>query len=177
MRGEFIEVWSETWREIWSKLALQKTAPCDLFCELYDELICALKVKPSVQQLAEITNDPEISEEAFANTKAADLSSEWALILFLESTHGILDELGGNSLANYYFSLLEIFIDKFNLRYDLRRPCTLCPTLPGMFASLVCDLRMLTSHDAHLNSLMKDFENAVRNLRTDCSDGHAFKSK
>jgi len=51
---------------------------------------------------------------------------------------------------NRYFNLLAVFIDKFSLRYDLRRPCTLCPTLPGVFASLVRDLRVLMSQDAHL---------------------------
>lgn len=171
MRGEFIDVWSETWREIWSGMVLQKTAPPDLFCELYDELTSTLKVKPSVQQLAEITNDPERSEQEFANINNEDLSSEWALIKFLESAHDILDELGGNSLANYYFNLLESFIEKFNLRYNLRRPCMLCPTLPGIFDSLVCNLREATSHDAHLDNLMKDFENAIQDLRIDCSDG------
>ncbi|MGA9188533.1 MAG: hypothetical protein WB014_08255 [Methanosarcina sp.] len=170
MRGEFIEVWSETWREIWGKLALQKTAPSDLFCELYDELISALKVKPSVQQLAEITNDPERSEEAFANTKAEDISSEWALIDFLESAYETLDDLDGDSLANNYFNLLEEFVEKFNLRYDLRRPCTFCPTLPGIFVSLMCDLRKVTSQDIYLNNHMKDFENSIRDLRIDCSD-------
>ena len=40
-----------------------------------------------------------------------------------------------------------------------------------MFASLVRDLRVLTSQDAHLDALMKEFENAVRDLRHDCSDG------
>ena len=47
----------------------------------------------------------------------------------------------------------------------------LCPTLTGVFASLVRDLRVLTSQDTHLDVLMKDFENAVRDLRHDCSDG------
>jgi hypothetical protein len=173
MRGEFIEVWSETWREIWSKLALQDTAPNDLFCELYRELVSAFKVKPSDQQLlAEIINDSERSKEAFENTRAEVLSGERALIKYLENTNEILDDLGGDSLANHYFNLLEAFIEKFNLRYDLRRPCTLCPTLSGVFASLVRNMRTVTSQDAHLDSLMKDFENSVRGLRTDCSDGH-----
>src|SRR5262249_39510005 len=60
---------------------------------------------------------------------------------------------------------------KFSLRYDLRRPCMLCPTLPGVSASLLRDLRAVTSKDAHLDSLRKDFENALRDLRIDCSDG------
>ena len=49
-------------------------------------------------------------------------------------------------------------------------PCILCPTLPGVFASLVHDLRAITSQDMYLDSLMKDFEESVRDLRIDCSD-------
>jgi hypothetical protein len=44
--------------------------------------------------------------------------------------------------------------------------------LPGVFASLVHDLRAATSQNAHLDGLMKDFEGAIRDLRTNCSDGH-----
>ena len=40
-----------------------------------------------------------------------------------------------------------------------------------MFASLVRDLRLVTNQDAHLDSLMKEFENALRDLRTDNSAG------
>ena len=78
--------------------------------------------------------------------------------------------MGGDELSNRYFNLLSGFIDKFSLRYDLRRPCMLCPTLPGVFASLVGDLRALTNQDPHLDALMKDFEDAVRDLRHDGSE-------
>lgn len=171
MRGEFIGVWSETWREIWDDLAAHEAATNDLFCELYRELAAALKAPPSAQALADAIDDPVQSRKAFEETSAKDLSGERRLVAFLENAHAILDDLGGDPLANHYFNLLATFIDKFNLRYDLRRPCTLCPTLPGVFASLVRDLSAVTSQDAHLDSLMKDFENALRDLRTDCSDG------
>jgi hypothetical protein len=111
------------------------------------------------------------SREAFETTRADDFAGERAVVAFLETAHSALDELAGDELSNRYFNLLTGFIDKFSLRYDLRRPCTLCPTLPGVFASLVRDLRALTGRDAHLDALMKDFENAVRDLRHDCSDG------
>lgn len=74
------------------------------------------------------------------------------------------------SYRNANFHLLSGFIDKFNLRYDLRPPCVLCPTLPGVFASLVRDLGTLTSQVEHLDALMKDFEDAARDLRYDGSD-------
>jgi hypothetical protein len=33
------------------------------------------------------------------------------------------------------------------------------------------DIKTATSQDVHLDSLMKDFETAIRDLRDDCSDG------
>jgi hypothetical protein len=171
MRGEFIQVWSETWREIWEDLAIQDAAPNDLFCELYRELSVALKATPSAQELADIVDDPVRSKEAFENPVVDKLCGERGLVTFLESAHATLDDLGGDLLSNHYFNLLNAFIDKFSLRYDLRRPCTLCPTLPGVFASLVDDLRNRASEDSHLDTLMKEFEEAVRDLRYGCSDG------
>lgn len=48
MRGEFLAVWPVTWREIWSKLAKSPGAPEDMFCELYRELLPALKTPPDI---------------------------------------------------------------------------------------------------------------------------------
>jgi len=171
MHGEFIGVWSDTWREIWLPLVDHEDAPKDIFCELYRELAKALEVQPSVEELADIIGDPLQSREAFEQTRADDIAGERALVAFFEAAHEALDELGGDELSNHYFNLLSAFIDKYSLRYDLRRPCILCPTLPGIFASLVRELRALTSQDPHLDALMRDFEEALRDLRRDCSDG------
>jgi hypothetical protein len=171
MRGEFIAVWPETWPTIWLPLAEHEAAPSDLFCELYREAAKALKVPPSLEELADIIDDPTRSAETFKDLSTSDFAGERALVTFLEDAHPILDDLGGDPLANLYFNVLDAFTAKFSLRYDLRRPCTFCPTLPGVFASLVRDLRLAASQDAHLDSLMKDFENAIRDLRTDSSDG------
>jgi len=171
MRGEFIGVWSDTWREIWDDLAAHEAAPNDLFCELYRELATVLKAAPSAQALADVIDDPVQSKKAFEETRAEDLSGERGLVAFLENAQAILDDLGGEPLANHYFNQLGAFIERFSLRYDLRRPCTLCPTLSGVFASLLRDLRAVTSQDANLDSLMKEFEDAVRDLRYGCSDG------
>jgi len=170
MRGEFIGVWSETWREIWLPLIDQEGVPEDIFCELYRDLAPALKARPSVEDLADIIDNPAQSRQAFEKTGTDDIAGERALVTFLEAAHSALDDLAGDALSNRYFNLLAGFIDKFSLRYDLRRPCTLCPTLPGVFASLMRDLRAMTSRDAHLDALMKDFEDAIRDLRINCSD-------
>lgn len=171
MDGEFIGIWSETWREIWEPIASHENAPPDLFCELFRELSGALKNRPTIEVLADIIDDPEQSLTAFQQILETDLAGEKALITFLENTYENLNDLAGDTLANPYFGLLEAAIEKFSLRYDLRRPCTLCPTLQGIFSSLMSDLRTMTNQDTHLNNLMKDFENALRDLRIDCSDG------
>ncbi len=79
------------------------------------------------------------------------------------------DEAGqGSSIALQLMNgagLLAAFIDKFNLRYDLRRPCILCPTLPGIFTSLVRDLSNLGRKNPNVDKRLKDFEEAVRDLR------------
>ena len=117
-----------------------------------------------------IVNDASKSRQTFEQVRSSAFVGEIALVRFLESAFDILDDVGGDPLSNRYFNLLSGFIDKFSLRYDLRRPCVLCPTLPGVFASLVRDLRAITSQDTYLDSLMKDFEESVRDLRIDCSD-------
>jgi hypothetical protein len=118
-------------------------------------------------------NDPRASREAFESTRAENIAGERALVDFLESVHATLEQFehpGDDALTNRYFNLLAAFVEKFSLRYDLRRPCTLCPTLTGVFASLMSDLRTLASQDLHLDNLMKDFEESIRDLRIDCSD-------
>lgn len=171
MRGEFMGAWSETGREIWSPLIDQGNTPEDIFCELYRALAPTLKVSLSVEALADIIDSPIQSRQEFETTKSDDFAGERGMVSFLETVYPALEDLACDSLSNNYFNLLASFIDKYSLRYDLRRPCVLCPTLPGLFASLVRDLHALTAKDAHLNALMKEFEDAIRDLRSDCSDG------
>lgn len=171
MRGEVIGVWSETWREIWSKLAKHNDAPADLFCELYRELIVAFVDPPDVTALADVVDDPIRARDAFKKTKAATLRGEFAVVQFFERAHGTLNDLGGDPLSNRYFLLLDGFLNKYSLRYDLRRPLSLNPTLPGVFARLFRELKDATSRDADLRTLMMEFEDAVRDLRADSSAG------
>lgn len=171
MQGEFIYVWSDTWREIWSPLFEHEDAPDDIFCELFRAITPSLKRMLTVEELADIIDDPQQSLTAFEKVNSSEISSEPLLIGCLEDIYATLEDLGGDSLSNKYFILLEDFIKKFSLRYDLRRPCILCPTVSGLFASLVGNLRVLTSQDAHLAKLMHDYEESVRDLRHGSTDG------
>lgn len=157
-----------------SGLLGQPGAPL-LDAQLQDHARDVTRVEAAWARAVEKTiNNAQASREGLANTLAEDFAGERALVGFFESVHDTLGEFedpGDDTLNNRYFNLLSAFIEKFSLRYDLRRPCILCPTLPGVFASLVRDLRALTAVDPHLDALMKDFENAVRDLRQGCSDG------
>ena len=112
-----------------------------------------MSLRPSVEDLADIIDNPIQSREAFEKTAANELADEPALVGFFEAANDALDELGGDELTNRYFNLLSGFIDKFSLRYDLRRPCILCPTLPGLFASLVGELDALGTTDQNIGSV------------------------
>lgn len=171
MRGEVIGVWSETWREVWSKLAKHPDAPEDFFCELYRELSAAFELPLDVTALADIVAEPDQARKAFQKTKATAFRGEVALLAFFERAHNVVVDLGGDPLANRYFLLTEAFLDKFSLRYDLRRPFSLNPTLPGVFARLIRELRDATYQDAELHPLMVEFEDAIRDLKTGQSAG------
>jgi hypothetical protein len=172
MQGEFIGVWKDMWREVWSKLAKHRDAPDDLFCELFREIEPAFiaRLDPATE-LSDIVDNAAQSREAFRAIRPVKLSGELALLGFLERAHTTVIDLGGDSLGNRYFNLIAAFIEKYSLRYDLRRAFSLHPTLTGVFSSLLRDLRRLTSQDAALAALMNDFEETIRDLKSDASSG------
>jgi hypothetical protein len=172
-QGQLLPVWQDAWPRVWVPLARKARGldHPDLFCELFRGLNGALRTPKSAGEMAQITSDVDLARREFRKIKTRELKGENEVVAFFEGSHEILDELGGDALANPYFVLLGRFLERFGLRYDLRRPCHLCPTLQGVFSSLVSELRELTARDAHLDSLMKDFEGAVRDLSGDSSGG------
>lgn len=171
MRGSLLPVWSRTWREVWSPLARHAAAPEDLFCELYRALVPALKQIPENAALADIVDDIPASRRAFQRVSATDFRSEASLLGFLQNAHAVLDDLAGDALANAYYNRLTTFVELFNLRYELRRPCRLYPTLPGVFAHLLHDLRDHTRDHPHLHTLQRDFDEAFRDLHDRGGEG------
>ena len=113
-----------------------------------------------------IINDASKSRQAFERVLSSAFVGEIALVGFLESAFKILDDVGGDPLSSRYFNLLSGFIDKFSLRYDLRCPCTLCPTLPGMFTALLRELDALSTTDQNIGKRLRDFNEAIQDLRT-----------
>lgn len=171
MRGELLPVWHDMQLHIWSKLEKKfKTDHPDIYCELFRALNDALTTKNSVEDLADITDNPEQAKAQFKRTKISDIRNEHALVEFVENVHEVLEDLGGDPLANCYFQLLEDFLAHFSLRYELRRPCHLCPTLTGLFAKHIRSLKGIAESDAHLRTLWAEFDTSLRDLRTDRSE-------
>lgn len=165
MYGEFIGVWSETWKAIWLPLAESDAAPTDMFCELYRELATAFATPLSVESLADVIDNQEQSWKAFESSQSAKFSNEPTLVRFFEIAFDVLDDLQGDDLSNAYFGLLSAFIDKYSLGYSLRRPCTLSPTLPGIFSDLMAALKRFSEADEHLAALYRAHEESIRDLR------------
>lgn len=170
MRGEIIGVWSEMWRQVWRKLADHRDAPDDLFCELYRELNKSFTVKlDPATSLAAIVDDKDIARTTFRDTKAAALTGELGAVEFLERAHKTIEDFGYEALTNRYFLLIRDFLDKYSLRYDLRRPFSLHPTLPGVFARLINELRAQAKEDADIGTSLRYFEDAFRDIKNDPS--------
>jgi len=170
MRGEIGPVWSDMWREVWARLARHDQAPDDLFVELFRELSNGLRKPLSVEALAEALTSPASARRRFRSTKNTALAGERAIVKFLQQAYGVAEDLGGDALANRYFGLVEAFLTKFSLRYDLRRPFTLHPTLSGVFAGMMKDLKAVAQSDADLQPIFHEFEEALRDLTADRSE-------
>lgn len=92
------------------------------------------------------------------------ITSEAKTLQALQAVHAKVRDISGDELTNRYFQLVEAFIDKYSLRYDLRRPFSMHPTLPGIFARMVRNLKIASQSDAHLAEAFHEFEDALRDL-------------
>jgi len=171
MHGEFVSVWRDSWRGVWEPLIYSEGVPADIACELYRALVDAFREKPSWEQLADVVDDPGQSMEAFRSVDPGQFIGERQLVTFFEEAHGILEDLEVEGLSDRYFDLLEQFIATYSLRYDLRSPCVLCPTISGVFSGLVREIKKSAAQDVHLAALLNDLEESVRDLRGDPSAG------
>ncbi|AUR03437.1 hypothetical protein PhaeoP72_01458 [Phaeobacter inhibens] len=140
--------------------------------EAYEAAFAAYQDK--LEAYNDASSHADLAREYLRTFLADQNTTELQIVKVLEAAFDVVEEFGGDPFANEYFNLLESFLDKFSLRYDLRRPAngnglTLHPTLPGVFAKLVRDLRTATSQDEALALLMTDFEDSIRDLKDDRS--------
>ncbi len=92
------------------------------------------------------------------------IASESKALHALKAVHDKVRDISGDELTNRYFKLVEAFIDKYSLRYDLRRPFSMHPTLPGIFARMILNLKIASQSDVHLSTAFHEFEDALRDL-------------
>jgi hypothetical protein len=184
MLGQLSAVWPSAWEEIWLPLFRHSEFGPDLMVDLFREHVDPPKpVKPPLQMTEEellefqgklrryeTAAGDAVAAEAFLheNLFKAPITEERA-IRFLERSYSIFEEYEDGNFANLYFNQVEKFLRRFSLRYDLRRPLTLHPTLPGIFASLVRALDQSAAQDLHISQLLSDFKDAIRDLRNDVS--------
>jgi hypothetical protein len=184
MLGELGQVWPSAWVEIWVPLLQHPEFGDDLARDLYREHVREPKPARPAADLSEgellaLNAEIRVYEEraASAEKARATLKRTWfkrvvgegAAIAFLEKSYSIFEEYGDGNFSNDYFNRVDRFLKRYSLRYDLRRPLTLHPTLSGIFASLMKELRSISLQDEHLCTLLTEFENSLRDLRSDLS--------
>ena len=118
------------------------------------------------------SNRPDLTWQYLVDFFEDGDTTERQIVKAVEDAFEAIEDYGGGELANTYFLIVRGFLEKFSLRYDLRRPAngrgmTLHPTLPGMFARLIRDLKQITSQEAALNGLMQDFEDSLRDFKAE----------
>jgi hypothetical protein len=201
MRGDLKTAWPYVWSDIWVRLAESKSAPVELFSELYQALmpkprppaapaeplafdddgnatdpayivaISDYKVALEVYRQQKIAYDkaltasPEEARVWLRERLQGTLNTEAYAVIALEKAFQCIDDIGGDDLSNRYVNLVEAFLRKYSIRYDLRRPFSLHPNLPGIFASVWGEVRELCLQDAQLESSIQEFDDAFRDLK------------
>lgn len=118
-----------------------------------------------------LTANPEDARAWLRDALHTTLQSEAAAILALETAFLCIEDIGGDLISNRYVNLVEAFIEKYNLRYDLRRPFSFHPNLPGIFASLVNEVKELCLSDANLENSLQEYDDALRDLKLGATPG------
>ena len=170
MRGEFIAVWQESFSAIWEELnASTKSKDC-IFADLYSDFSKSLKSPPTSTELADIVSDRSRSLKSFSDIKSQDFKSESELVKAFERTYETLGENTDNDVQGAYVSLLGQYINKFNLRYIIHKPCLIAPSIVGLFSGLVIELKEKTTLDSDVQRAIHAIEECLLDLckgRTD----------
>ncbi len=115
--------------------------------------------------------DSARAQSIFRSMLPSLAKSEPEAVSMLERSFKIVEQFGKDNFSNRYFELVDAFLGKFSLRYDLRRPFTLHPTLSGVFAQMISELRVVAKGNAHIQNLLREFEESFRNLTADQTPG------
>jgi hypothetical protein len=164
MSGGVRDAWDYLGHELWEPLAefnrAGGVAPGDLFGDLFAAADDYLSPRPTAQEIAEARSDPSAARQRFLSLRAADFAGEIEVIWFLEAVDKVVADYEMPGYSDFYRTRLQELLRKFNLRYRLDAPCTFCFLLPGSFANLYEELHRINAANAHLATLLGDFEHA-----------------
>lgn len=118
-----------------------------------------------------LTAEPEQARVWLREGLPLTLATESDAVRALEKAFQCIDDIGGDDLSNRYVTLVEGFLKKYSIRYDLRRPFSLHPNLPGIFSAIWAEVRALCLTDAQLESSIQEFDDAFRDLKLGANAG------
>lgn len=160
MSGNLRQAWEYFAAELWERLAAHASAPPDLFSDLFREVDPHLAITTPEATFEVIRNDLAQARASFLGLKGTDFASESAIVKFLEDAREVIEGYDIPGYEDLYKRLLRDLLRKYNLRYRLDEPFTLRFLLPGSFTNLYVELHRLTATNAHLTSLLAEFEHA-----------------
>jgi hypothetical protein len=181
MRGSLISAWQYAWQDLWEPLEAHEDSPSELFMELYPEFCKALR--PSIPQSAaqtsdaqvatsevadyfDVSNDPRLARQRFQELSPDRFVSDRRLGHFFEEAFFIIEDFS-SELSEYYSTLVDRFLTRYNLRYMLIRPFQLTPTLPGILTGFIQQVELKATGDPHLAGLKRHLERAIELLSKD----------
>lgn len=140
--------------------------------ELYEEHKLALEThKACLEAYTDAATRSDLAWQYIITYFEDPTTTERQIVKSLGAAFEAIEDFGGGNLANSFYQLVEEFLEKYSLRYDLRRPFQLNPTLPGLFARLINDLKSVASSDPALQVLLQDYEEAFHDLGFGATEG------
>ncbi len=91
--------------------------------------------------------------------------SEARAVQLFEGAHEAL-AVFGDEMQTRYRELVKSFFANHNLAYEVRAEFHLYPTMPGMFARILREVRNTVAGDQHLQQLYSEFEEAFADLKS-----------
>lgn len=171
MKGEISPFWSEMWKPIWLKLLKNKEAPFDLSCELYRSITQSFKKQMTIEEIADIVDDPTQAFEALKKVKKEQFKDDLAVIEYMEGVYNILiEDFEKLELAEGYKESVERFINKYNLKYYISTPFRFTVSISGIFSQLIAAFKTYAKGNTHLLQMTEDFESALADLRCSSSE-------
>ena len=161
MRGEFSPIWQSLWPILWRPL-LKNSPHEDLPCEYSRALLLFQdsRVDLSDPHFVDAVSEPEKGWSFFRDTIRKIKLSETELVALIRSLHGYLCDFDDVE-ANRFKSAVSELIERFSLRYEVREPLVLVPTLPGIYARMMRSLKSALPAGSPERELYDDFSESI----------------